>query len=308
MSDPDLRYQLPTAKVRRGFERAASAYDAVAVLQREVADRLLQRLDYVKLKPQRILDLGAGTGYALPALRQRYPKAKLIAMDLAQPMLCAACARMPAKKHLLARVSRHAVCADAQRIPLAKDSVDVVFSSLMLQWCNDLDAVFAEVRRVLRPDGLFQFATLGPDTLKELRAAWAHVDDAVHVHRFIDMHDVGDALLRAGLAEPVLDVETLTLTYREVNELLRDLRQLGASNRSEGTHKGLTTPQKLKAMQQHYVERFVLTDGLLPSSWEVVYGHAWRGTKAPPQPKPGQRIDVPIDVFLQQAGAGKSKK
>lgn len=308
MTDTEARYHLPTTKVRRGFERAASAYDAVAVLQREVADRLLQRLDYVKLKPERILDLGAGTGYALPDLRKRYPKAELIALDLAQPMLCAACARMPAKKNRLARVSRHAICADAQRVPLADDSVDLVFSSLMLQWCNDLDAVFAEVRRVLRPDGLFQFATLGPDTLNELRTAWASVDEAVHVHRFIDMHDVGDALLRAGLAEPVLDVETLTLTYREVTTLLHDLRQLGASNRSQGTRKGLTTPQKMKAMQQHYVEQFVHTDGTLPASWEVVYGHAWRGVRAPPQPKPGQRIDVPIDVFLQQTGVSKTTK
>jgi malonyl-CoA O-methyltransferase len=308
VSDVETRYHLPSAKVRRGFERAASAYDEVAVLQREVADRLLQRLDYVKLQPQRILDLGAGTGYALPALRQRYRKAEIIALDLAQRMLCAACARVPAKKNLLARVSRHAVCADAQRLPLADDSVDLVFSSLMLQWCNDLDAVFAEVRRVLRPDGLFQFATLGPDTLKELRVAWASVDNAVHVHRFIDMHDVGDALLRAGLAEPVLDVETLTLTYREVNDLLHELRQLGASNRSEGTQKGLTTPHKLKAMRKNYIERFAQADGQLPSSWEVVYGHAWRGSKAAPQPKPGQRIDVPIDVFLQQAAASKPKK
>jgi malonyl-CoA O-methyltransferase len=308
MTDVDTRYQLPTAQVRHGFERASAEYDAVAVLQREVVDRLLQRLDYVRLQPQRVLDLGAGTGYALPALRQRYPRAELIALDLAQPMLSLACQRVPAKKHVLARVSRHAVCADAQRLPLASNSVDLVFSSLMLQWCNDLDAVFTEVRRILRPDGLFQFATLGPDTLKELRQAWASVNDAVHVHRFIDMHDVGDALLRSGLAEPVLDVETLTLTYRQVNELLRDLRQLGASNRSAGRAQGLTTPQQLNAMQQNYVDGFAQADGLLPSSWEVVYGHAWRGRKAPPPAKPGQRIDVPIDVFLKQAGAGKSAK
>jgi malonyl-CoA O-methyltransferase len=165
------------------------------------------------------------------------------------------------------------VCADVRRLPFADASVDVAVSNLMLQWCDDLDLAFAEIRRVLKPDGFFCFTTFGPDTLRELRQAWAAVDDYTHVNTFIDMHDVGDALGRAGLTEPVLDVERVTLTYPDVLALMRDLKVIGAHNVTAGRARGLTGRSRLRAVEAAYeAER---RDGRIPATYEVVYGAAW---------------------------------
>jgi len=256
-------FELDRAALRRSFDRAAAGYDESAVLQAEVRQQLLARLDYVTLAPDVVLDVGCGTGHASRALAARYPSARTVALDLAEGML------RQARRH----GSGLLVCGDAMRLPLADASVDLVFSSLTLQWCTDLDGVFAEFRRVLRPHGLLNFTTFGPDTLFELRGAWGQADGLVHVSEFADMHDVGDGLVRAGLAEPVLDVERFTLTYLDVFGLMRDLKAIGAHNAAAQRPRGLTGRGRLLAMQAAY-ERH-RREGVLPATYEVVFGQAW---------------------------------
>lgn len=267
--------------VRAAFEAAAASYDDVAVLQREVADRLLERLDLLRMQPQRILDLGSGTGYASVALHRRYPRAQIIALDLSHAMLQRTRQRFSRWQRLRGRCQ--GCCGDAESLPFADGSFDMIFSSLTLQWCSDLPRTFAEFHRVLRPGGVVQFTTLGPDTLKELRASWAAVDNQVHVNHFVDLHDVGDAMLGAALAEPVLDMEYLTLTYHHCMGLMHDLKGIGAHNINPGRHHGLTGKSRLQAMMKAY-EQFRTGDGLLPASYEVIYGHAWRGESRPARP------------------------
>ena len=259
-------YALDIRRVRRAFNRAAGTYDAAAVLHADVRDNLLARLDWMVAAPRVVLDAGAGTGHASRALIRRYPKALVIALDSSPRMLQAA-GRQQAWLRRFVRV-----CADAERLPLADGSVDLILSNLMLQWC-DLDQVFAEFRRVLAPQGLFSFTTLGPDTLRELRSAWREVDSRTHVNQFIDMHDIGDALVRGGFASPVLDVERYTLTYLDVRRVAADLKNTGAHNATMGRPRGLTGQGRFAAMQGAY-EAF-RQDGRLPATYEVIFGHAW---------------------------------
>ena len=173
------------------------------------------------------------------------------------------------------------VCADAERLPVADARIDLIHSNLTLQWCNDLDRVFGEFRRVMRGGGLLMFTTFGPDTLKELRDCWERVDGRAHVNTFVDMHDVGDALVRAGFADPVMDMEVLTLTYRTPLDLMRDLKQIGATNALYAAPRGLTGPARLRAVERAY-EVFRRSDGSFPATYEVVYGHAWVPSAPPP--------------------------
>jgi malonyl-CoA O-methyltransferase len=258
-------------QVRKSFARVAAAYDESAVLQREVGDRLLERLDYIHFNPTTILDVGAGTGYCSTKLVQKYPKAKLLALDLAQPMLVNARSRSSLWSRLRHKITY--LCGDAECLPLADDSVDMVFSNLTLQWVNQLEHTFHEFARVLRPGGMILFSTFGPDTLKELQLAWRAVDNFSHVNTFIDLHDIGDTMLQAQLAEPVMDAERFTLTYQDVYKLMRDLKAIGAHNVTLQRDKGLSGKQKFKTLEREY-EQF-RCDGLLPASYEVVYGHAW---------------------------------
>ncbi len=261
--------QLPDRRhTRRSFEQAAAAYDQAAVLQREVAARLLERLDLMNIQPRRVLDLGCGTGGSIGALMQRYRACELVAVDIAQPML----ARAARRGRWLRRP--RCVCADAERLPFAAASFDLVFSNLMLQWCVDIEAVFRELRRLLRPGGLLLFTTFGPDTLRELRASWSQVDSYSHVNAFLDMHDVGDALVKTRFADPVMDVERLTLTYPDLWQLMRELKQIGAHNVTAGRPRGLTGKARVQRLLQAY-EQF-RRDGVLPASYEIVNGHAWR--------------------------------
>ena len=264
---PDFAaYALDTSRVRRGFDRAARTYDAAAVLHADVRDSLLTRLDLMALKPRVAVDAGAGTGHASRALQRRYPKALVIALDTSQSMLLAA----GRQRAWLRRFVR--VCADAERLPFADGAVDLILSNLMLQWCNP-DLAFAEFRRVLAPHGLLSFTSLGPDTLRELRNAWTAVDSHTHVNHFIDMHDIGDALVRAGFASPVLDVERYTLAYTDLRRVAADLKATGARNSTMGRARSLIGRRKFAALQAAY-ETF-RRDGRLPATYEVVYGHAW---------------------------------
>lgn len=263
-------------QMRRAFERAAATYDAAAVLQQEVCRRMLERLDYINYRPASILDAGTGTGAAIGALRARYPKAGVIALDIAQAMLVRARARAPRWRALLARrgAAIDYVCGDIERLPLAAAAVGMAWSNLALQWSNDPAQVFAEMHRVLAPGGLVMFSTFGPDTLKELRLAYGSVDGRTHVNRFVDMHDLGDMLVQQGFAAPVMDMELVTLTYADITDLMRDLKAIGAHNVTAGRPAGLTGKARLAAVRAHY-ERF-RRDGRLPATFEVIYGHAWK--------------------------------
>ena len=299
-SDP---FRLDLRSVRRAFERAAASSDASAVLQREVGQRMAERLLLVKLQPLTILDAGCGTGDALCELSTRYPEAFLIGLDLAHAMLdCArrrAAATHASERSLFARLlgMRAArrdpalVCADACCLPLASGSVDLVWSNLMLHWINDASDAFGEFHRVLRVGGLLMFTTFGPDTLKELRAAFAGVDSATHVSRFIDMHDVGDMLVQGGFADPVMDMETITLTYSDARTMMRELKAIGAHNAMVGRPRGLTGRARWSRVLAA-LEEF-RRDGRLPATYEVVYGHAWK-------PEPRFAADGRAIVRLQR--------
>jgi len=274
---------------RRSFDQAAPGYDEAAVLQRELADRLLERLDYIRLEPELVLDLGAGTGYAIPGLRRRFGTARILALDFAPAMLLEARDRgqsSPPERP-------DCVCADVENLPLADASVDLIFSNATFQWCNDIQGTFGECLRVLRPGGLLLFTTFGPDTLWELRDAWAAADGHSHVSPFPDMHDVGDALVRTRFADPVMDVERLTVTYERMRDLMQDLKILGAHNATSTRARGLTGRRRLLAMERAYGTH--RRDGRLPASYEVVYGHAW----APEQRRPeGARV-IPVDTVRE---------
>jgi malonyl-CoA O-methyltransferase len=276
---------LEPLEVRRSFGRAAGSYDEAAVLQRRVRGELLDRLDVVRLVPDVVLDLGAGTGHASLELKRRYRRSRIVALDLAEGMLREAQRRQT----LLHRFRR--VCADAARLPLRDQSVGLVFSNLMLQWCNEPDRVFEECRRVLVPGGLLTFATFGPDTLRELRHAWAAADGQAHVNQFLDMHDLGDALVRAGLAEPVLDVERYTLTYEDVRDLTRDLKRIGAHNANVGRPRALTGKSAWQRMIAAYEE--CRQDGRVPATFEVVYGQAWAPVEGARPHRAGETV-VPL--------------
>lgn len=259
-------------QMRRAFARAAAGYDAAAVLQQEVGRRLLERLDLIRFIPGRVLDAGCGTGACLPGLRERYPHAELLALDIAEPML--ALARHRGGWWQRRRQPVRCLCGDVERLPLQNESLDLVFSNLTLQWCADPPAVFAELHRVLRPGGLLLFTSFGPDTLRELRASWAQVDAAPHVNVFPDMHHVGDWLLQTSFTDPVTDVERITLTYEDVFGIMRDLKAIGAHNVLTGRPRGLTGKARLAALCEAYEAH--RREGRLPVTYEVVYGHAWK--------------------------------
>src|SRR5690242_12270111 len=222
--------------------------------------------------PTRVLDVGCGTGRPTRELQRRYPEAEIIGADLAPAMLRMAAKKQPWFAHWFDKRARF-VCAEASQLPFADASCDLIYASLILQWCEDLDATLLEWRRLLKPHGLLLFSTLGPDTLKELRAAWSAVDGYNHVNRFLDMHDVGDALIRAGFVEPVMDVEHITLTYSDATGLMRDLKSIGAHNVTAGRRRGLMGRGRLRAFSAAY-EQF-RDQGRLPATYEVVYGTAW---------------------------------
>ena len=264
-------------RIRRRFARAADHYADRARLQAEVAGRLLERLDGLRFEPTTVVDLGCGPGLQARALTERFGKARVVAMDLALPMLRQARRQAGWRGRRFARVA-----GDAHALPLAESSVDLIYSNLMLQWCDDLPAVLNGLRRALRPGGLLLISTFGPDTLSELREAWAAVDDAEHVSRFTDVQTVGDCLVRAGFQEPVLDTDWITTTYTRPRGLLDELRAIGATDAMRRPGAGLTAPGRLRGMLEAY-EAHRRPDGLVPATWEVVYASAWA-------PEPGTPI------------------
>lgn len=295
-----------TRQVRRAFSRSARSYDAVAQLQRLAEARLLESLDYwddpalARPAPTVVLDLGCGTGHASGLLQQRWPKAQVVSMDLALPMLQQARAAtrrapLPVARWLpnpFAPVPRQ-VCADARRLPLAEGSVDVIFSNLCLQWVEDLDAVLAGFRRVLRPDGLLLFSTFGPGTLWQLREAFAQADDAPHVSPFADIAAVGDALVRAGFRQPVLDRDVLVRHSPDLAALMRVQRATGATNALVARRHGLTGRARFARAAAAY--EAWREDAGLPADWEVITAMAWAPPPGAPRREAGHEVaSIPL--------------
>ena len=273
------QYHIDKGRVRASFNRAANTYDAAAVLQKRVREEMLSRLDLVNIKPKAILDAGCGTGHGSFALQKRFSNANIVSLDLAFNMLQQTKLQRPWLQKCLQKMlhQQHLLCADIENLPIASNSMGLVWSNLAIQWCNDLDGAFSELARVLQPEGLLMFSTFGPDTLKELRAATTN--GHTHVSRFIDMHDIGDALIRAGFSTPVLDVERYTLTYDDVKSVMTDLKSIGAHNATAGRARGLQGRGFLQNLVQNY-EQFRVA-GKLPATFEVVYGHAWKAESKP---------------------------
>ncbi len=284
MSEP---FQLDERQIRRAFGRAASSYEDYDVLEREVQQDLLSRLDFYLDTPGLVVDLGTGTGRGAALLKQRYRKAQVLAIDIALPML----RRARRRSRRLRPIAR--IAAEATRLPLADHCVDVLHANWCFQWINDLMPLFRECARVLKPGGFLAFSMPGPDTLRELRAAWAAHDECPHVGRFLDMHDVGDVMIAAELYDPVLDVARLTLTYETPEGLLRDLKGTGATNADARRRRGLTGKQRYRRMLETYASS--RTNGRVAATFEIVTAHAWARRE-------GQRLRLPIGLGVPNRG------
>jgi malonyl-CoA O-methyltransferase len=279
-------------RLKHSFGRAAGGYAEVAVLQREVEGRLLEQLDVLEARvPERVLDVGSGPGRASGAMKRKWPRSEVVALDLALPML----REVPRHTRWWRPVRR--VCAEATQLPLADGTVDVVFSSLCLQWVPDLPAALAEFRRVLRPGGLLLFATFGPDTLLELREAYlAAGERQPPLSPFAPIQPIGDAVLAAGFRDPVLERDEFTLTYADVRTLLHELRAIGAGDARAQRPRGLAGKGRHAAMVAAY-EAF-RRDGRLPSTWEVITAMAWAPQPGQPRREAGVDIAaVPVDAI-----------
>jgi len=294
-------YSLDKQHVQRAFDQAAASYDEAAVLQHEVGHRIMERLEVIKIRPEVIVDIGSGTGRLSSALAAHYPDSRVYSLDLAPKMLNYA-------RRQTTPPPEGFICADTEQLPFNDNSVDMIVSNATIQWCSDLELVLREFQRILKPEGLLMFTTFGPDTLKELRTSWSGIDGYNHVNAFFDMHDIGDALRRIGLSDPVMDVEHFTLTYQDATTLMRDLKAVGAHNVTAGRPHGLTGKNRLQKVIKTY-ERFRMDDGLLPATYEVIYGHAWA-----PQPRDDDDIgdmredgsvSIPLSRMRQRLGIKK---
>lgn len=269
-------------RIREDFSNAAKTYDAAAVVQEEICARALERLQMLNLQADSILDIGSGTGTSTRGLRTLFSDSKIIACDFALPML-------QQNQHFLS------VCSDAEHLAIKDASIDLIFSTSTFQWCEDLAQVFSECSRVLKKEGVLVFTTFGPDTLMELRQSWAQVDSYDHVHMFIDMHDIGDMLLAQQYSDPVVDREMIMIEYEKFRQLLHDLKATGSRGKfvvqNSKSLAGLTGKAKFIQLESAY-ERLRLESGLLPASYEVIYGYA---RKAPSQDPTRGEIRIPVD-------------
>ena len=274
----------------KAFDRASANFRAASVVHDEARDRLLGRLELVRLAPQAIVDLGCADGRGALALSTRYPDARVLAVDSSLAM-CESAAQT-----LAGRTNTAVLGGDAEQLPLAENAAQLLLANLVLPWCRP-EAAFAQAARALGEGGLFLFATLGPDSLEQVRRAWSAVDDRIHVHGFFDMHDLGDLALAAGLDEPVLDVDRLELSYRDVGSLVSDLRACGAVNVAAGRRKTLTGAGRWKGFERALLAN--LREGRFTVTIELILGQAWGGGA------PRQSAEPPDEIAVPAAGIGR---
>ena len=278
-------------RISKDFSNAADTYDAAAIVQQEICDRALERLQMLKLEPSTILDIGSGTGKSVRGLQTQFPKSHVIASDVAMPMLMYLNQMQVSLKH-----KASIVCCDAEKLSIKDESVDLIFSTSTFQWCEDLNLVFTECLRILKPDGVLVFTSFGPDTLKELRQSWACVDQQDHVHQFIDMHYIGDLLLANNYTDPVVDMELITIEYQHVRQLLKDLKDTGSRSKFDieenNFSSGLMGKNKFQQFEVAY-ESHRQNNGLLPASYEIIYGYA-RKLSLTNDKMPASEVRIPI--------------
>ncbi len=281
--------------VRRTFDRLARLYDGHAALEQEVATRLLDRLEFHRLTPRRIVDLGCGTGLASAGLKKRFTKAQVIGLDSSRAMLV----QLRRRSGVLRRL--RAVCADMSALPLADQSSELLFSNLAMQWCPDPVALFAEFRRVLIPGGMLLFSSFGPASLKELRAAWAQADETAQTMEFVDILQVGDALMAAGFQEPVIDADRITVSYPDIDSLVRELEATGTS----GFLQGRSSLAEAKDCLEKAYEPFRV-EGRYPVTYEIIYGTAFGPPEGQPRKTPqGDVVTFSVDS-LRKSSRNKS--
>ncbi len=256
--------------IAKNFSRAAPTYDKYAVLQQEIGKRLLERLDLIQINPSLILDIGSGTGFSTKRLAEKYPSAQILNLDIAKGMLSVAREVCLNKQHAY-------LCADGEYLPIKDHSIDFIFSNCVLPWFPDPQKVFQEIHRTLKPEGVLFFSTFGPDTLQELRQSFTNIDTEPHVNDFLDMHEIGDLLLKDLFIDPVVDREILTLTYKNIRGLKQDLKLTGAHHVHSIKPRGLSPKHTLSQLTHSY-EAYRTPAGLLPATFEVIYGHAIAAT------------------------------
>ncbi len=247
---------------RKHFNKVSESYETTAILQSEIATRLSERLDFIKIKPESVLDAGCATGFITKDLLKRYPKSDVFAYDLAYNMT------QNSRKVGGWLRKPYVICCDAESSSIKADSLDLIVSNLMLSWCTDLNKVFTGFHASLAPNGLLLFSIFGPDTLQELRQCLELTNSSIHLRDFVDMHDIGDALLQAGFIDPVTDMEVITMTYSNVSQIMKDVDNIGIAVDHE-----IIDSELLEASYQQYKT----SDNLYPASWEIIYGHAWLG-------------------------------
>lgn len=254
--------------IQLAFNKAASHYAEAAFLYRATGERLLSRLDYMRCNPQVILDAGCGLGNLSEKLLECYPKAQIVALDFSENMM-----KIGKENHVAPSINR--VIGNMLNLPLQSESVDMIFANQSIQDVEDLTGLFLAFHRVLKPEGVLLFSTLGPDTLKELKAAWSSVDTYGHIREWKDLHVLGDALMSQQFIQPVMDREEIVVHYKSPATLLKDLKDQGSYNVHPLRRKGLMGVDARDYLfyqleQQKKDEKIALT-------YEVVYGQAWRG-------------------------------
>lgn len=270
-------------EICKSFNKKAGGYEQAARIQHEIGQRLFERLDYLKMNPRYVLDLGCGAGFFTRMLKKKYPKAVIVGLDLAQAML----AEAKKKQGFLSKWSL--VNADMVSMPFPDGLFDLVFANQVIHWANPLSAVFHEINRVMNVEGCLMFSTLGPDTFKELRQSWLEVDDYAHSNDFVDMHDIGDLLMNERFLDPVVDMEQITMHYASLASLIDNLRQQGVRNINQKRNKGLSGKRAWQCFENAYKTRCT-PEGKFPLSYEVVYGHAWKGAQ--------RRLDNGSETFI----------
>lgn len=281
--------------IRKAFNKAASSYNTNAVLQHEVGERLIDRLDFFTLKPKKILDLGMGTGFITSQIAQKYPEAEVFGIDFAENML------KEAQKNILAN-NINLICADLAHLPIEENSVDLIFSNFTFQWSDNLTDLFKQCYKLLKTNGLIFFSIPGPDTLCELKSVLHTVDrDYNHINNFMDMHDIGDILVQTKFAHPVMDSDYFTLTYSNIKNIFKDLKNIGANTIiGSNPRKTLFGKNRFNKISEEY-NKYLQEDNKYPLTYEVIYGHAFKSDKPVKMKYPElSEVSVPIEKIIKQ--------